>query len=100
LNLRKSLLRTVLDPVLKCSIARIYLTSNGGKIYFLRIDAFARDDTIYNKILMAILIITLSIILFLGFTIMLHQVLKSKDDVDLTVNLKKGEMNLKKKKNQ
>lgn len=66
----------------------------------MRIDAFARDDTIYNKILMAILIITLSIILFLGFTIMLHQVLKSKDDVDLTVNLKKGEMNLKKKKNQ
>jgi len=47
---------------------------------------------------MVILIIILSI-LFIGFIIMLHQVLKSKDDVDLTVNLRKGEMNIKKKKN-
>lgn len=48
---------------------------------------------------MTILII-LMILMFLGFIAMLYQVLKSNDDVDLTVNLKKGEMNLKKKKNK
>lgn len=45
-------------------------------------------------------IIILSSLVFLGFIIMLRQVLKSNDDVDLTVNFKKGEMNVKKKKNQ
>ena len=46
------------------------------------------------------LIITLTILLVLGLIIMLHQVLKSKDDVDLKVNLKRGEMSVKKKRNQ
>jgi len=49
---------------------------------------------------MALIIIIVSILLFVGFIIMLHQVLRSKDDVDLTVNIKKGEMNVKKKRNQ
>lgn len=44
------------------------------------------------------LILIFTFLVFLGFMAMLHQVLKSKDDVDLTVNLKRGEMNLKKRK--
>jgi hypothetical protein len=35
--------------------------------------------------------------LFGGIIIMLRQVLKSNDDVDLTVNIKRGEMSVKKK---
>jgi hypothetical protein len=41
-------------------------------------------------------IIIIGCLLFGGFIIMLRQVLKSKDDVDLTVNIKRGEMNIKK----
>ena len=44
------------------------------------------------------LIITMTVLLVLGLITMLHQVLKSKDDVDLKVNLKKGEMSVKKKR--
>jgi hypothetical protein len=43
------------------------------------------------------LIIIFGCLLFGGFIIMLRQVLKSNDDVDLTVNIKKGEMSVKKK---
>lgn len=46
------------------------------------------------------LIITITILLILGFYLLLRLVLKSNDDVDLSVNFKKGEMNVKKKKNQ
>ena len=49
---------------------------------------------------MATTIIIVSTLLFAGFIVMLHQVLRSKDDVDLTVSIKKGEMNVKKKKIQ
>jgi|GEM_PF-5124347 len=46
------------------------------------------------------LIIVFTGLFILGFIVLLHQVLRSKDDVDLTVSFKKGEMNVTKKKNQ
>ena len=46
------------------------------------------------------LIIIFSILLILGFYLLLRQVLKSSDDVEFSVNFRKGEMNVKKKKNQ
>jgi hypothetical protein len=46
------------------------------------------------------LIITLAVLMFLGSMGLLYQVLKSKDNVYLTINLKKGEMNVKKKKSK
>lgn len=39
-------------------------------------------------------------LLILGFYILLRQVLKSNDDIDLMVSIKKGEMNVKKKKSK
>mgnify|MGYP003576180669 FL=1 len=46
---------------------------------------------------MELIIITVTIVI-LGFVVFLWQVLKSKDDVDLKVNLKKFEMDLRKRK--
>jgi hypothetical protein len=55
--------------------------------------------TIYNKTIMLLFIITILTLLIrpLRFALMLHQILKSNHDVDLTVNFKKGEMSVKKK---
>jgi hypothetical protein len=39
-------------------------------------------------------------LLILGFCILLRQVLKSNDDIDLMVSIRKGEMNVKKKKSK
>jgi hypothetical protein len=39
-------------------------------------------------------------LLILGFYILLRQVLKSNDDIDLMVSIRKGEMNVKKKKSK
>jgi len=47
---------------------------------------------------LSILSIVIVSILTIGFIIMIWQVLKSKDNVNLTVNLKKFEMNLRKTK--
>jgi hypothetical protein len=44
------------------------------------------------------IIALLLIIIAIVFIVMINQILKSKDNVDLTVNLKKGEMNLKKRR--
>ena len=57
--------------------------------------------TIYNKTTMTLIIIMLTLLIRpLRFIVMLHQILKSNHDVDVTVNFKKGEMNVKKTKNQ
>ncbi len=50
-----------------------------------------------GKLIMELIIITVTIVI-LGFVVFLWQVLKSKDDVDLKVNLKKFEMDLRKRK--
>lgn len=50
-----------------------------------------------GKLIMELIIIPIAIVVF-GFVVFLWQVLKSKDDVDLDVNLKKFEMNLRKRK--
>ena len=50
-----------------------------------------------GKLIMELIIITVTIVI-LGFVVFLWQVLKSKDDVDLRVNLKKFKMNLRKRK--
>jgi hypothetical protein len=49
---------------------------------------------------MALTLITVTVLAIVALIIILHKVLKSDDDVDLTVNLKRGEMSVKKKKNK
>lgn len=44
------------------------------------------------------IVITILGVFIVGFIIILYQVLKSKDDVELTMNVRKGEMSVKKKK--
>lgn len=49
---------------------------------------------------MATTIIVTLILFVVGLIILLYQILKSNDDVDFKVNIKKGEMSVKKKRSQ
>ena len=48
--------------------------------------------------LIMILFITLAIIMVLGIIVALYMTLRHKGDIDLEINLRKGILNLKKKK--
>ncbi len=75
------------------------------KKFIRRTAAFVRDATIYNKtthinLITYIMDITITVMAFVvfGLIILLFVALRSRDDVNLKVNLRKGEMNLKKRK--
>ena len=83
----------------------IYLAYSLGKFFSLKPSFCSERDYLYkNKLnhINIIFIIMIPIILLalviIGLIIMLRQVLKSDGDINLTVSLRKGEMNVRKKK--